>query len=214
MKLEIPTDNRLFIVSAPSGSGKTSLIGKALTELKNLKLSISYTTRPPRPKEVEGQDYFFVNQKTFEEMIKQGDFLEYARVFGEYYGTSQSLIENELVQGHDIVMEIDWQGARQIRNYYTDTFSIFILPPSLEILQQRLQNRGQDSKQVITSRMKEARSEAKHYQEYNYIIVNDDFDRASAEFISVLTRSIDRSALQASTKLLNETVQALNLNYE
>ena len=212
MRLKIPDDNRLFVVSAPSGSGKTSLIKKALSELKDLKLSISHTTRPPRPAEIEGQDYFFVNEDTFRKIIAQGGFLEYATVFGEYYGTSKLFIENELAQGHDIVMEIDWQGARQIRSCYTDTFSIFILPPSLQILQKRLEKRAQDSKEVIASRMTQAVSEAKHFNEYNYVIVNDDFDRASSEFIAILSRNINKIKVKESEKLLGTVVQKLGLD--
>ena len=212
MRLKIPDDNRLFVVSAPSGSGKTSLIKKALSELKDLKLSVSHTTRAPRPAEIEGRDYFFVNKDTFRKIIAQGGFLEYATVFGEYYGTSKSFIENELAQGHDIVMEIDWQGARQIRSCYTDTFSIFILPPSLQSLQKRLEKRAQDSKEVIASRMMQAVSEAKHFNEYNYVIVNDDFDRASTEFIAILSRTINKIKVKESEKLLGTVVQKLGLD--
>ena len=214
MKLKTPTDSRLYAVSAPSGSGKTSLIKKALTELKNLKLSVSHTTRDPRSNEIEGQDYFFIDENTFQEMIVRGDFLEYAKVFGEYYGTAKSFVEETLAQGHNIVMEIDWQGARQIRDYYPDTFSIFVLPPSLAVLQERLQSRAQDSKEVIASRMKQARSEAKHFNEYNHIIVNDDFDRASSELIGVLTKTISEIEIKESQQLFNQTIRALNLNNE
>ena len=212
MRLEIPYSNRLFVVSAPSGSGKTSLIKKALTELKTLKLSISHTTRTPRPAETEGLDYYFVDKNTFQKMMTQGDFLEYAAVFGEYYGTSKLYIENELAQGHDVVMEIDWQGARQIRTHYADTFSIFILPPSLPVLRERLEKRAQDSIEVIDFRMKQAISEAKHLNEYNYVIVNDDFERASAEFIAVLAKRVSQTEIKESKKLLGKTIQSLGLN--
>ena len=212
MRLEIPHDNRLFVVSAPSGCGKTSLIKKALSELKDLKLSISHTTRPPRPAEMDGQDYFFVDKNTFQNMITQDDFLEYAVVFGERYGTSKLFIENELANGHDMIVEIDWQGARQIRTHYDNAFSIFILPPSLQALQERLEKRAQDSKEVIDFRMKRAMSEAKHFDEYNYIVVNDDFDRASTEFISVLAKNINDAEIERSKKRLVETLQALGLD--
>ena len=212
MRLEIPHDNRLFVVSAPSGSGKTSLIKKALSESKNLKLSISYTTRPPRPAEIDKQDYFFVDKNIFQSMITQGDFLEYATVFGERYGTSKLFIENALANGHDVILEIDWQGARQIKTHYPDAFSIFILPPSFQVLQERLEQRAQDSKEVIDSRMKQAMSEAKHFDEYNYIVVNDDFDRASTEFINVLAENIGDAEIERSKERLNETLQALGLN--
>ena len=212
MRLKTPDNNHLFVVSAPSGSGKTSLIKKALTELKSLKLSISHTTRPPRSAEIEGQDYYFVDKSTFEEMITQGDFLECATVFEEHYGTSKRYIENELAQGHDVVMEIDWQGARQIRTHYADTFSIFILPPSLPILRERLERRGQDSIEVIDFRMERAISEARHFNEYNYVIVNDDFERASAEFVAVLAKRISQIEIKESKKILSKTILALGLD--
>ncbi len=211
MRLEIPDNNRLFVVSAPSGSGKTSLIKEALKELNSLKLSISHTTRRPRPDEIEGQDYYFVDKKTFREMIEQNDFIEHALVYNEYYGTSKSYIENTLAQGHTIVMEIDWQGARQIRACYDNTFSIFILPPSLPTLRKRLEKRAQDTVKVIDARMKQAISEAEHFSEYNYTIVNDDFERAGGEFIAVLAGHINQPEIKASRKLLGKTISALGL---
>lgn len=207
-----PQSNRLFVVSAPSGSGKTSLINRALAELKTLKLSISHTTRPPRPAEIEAKDYYFVDQDTFQAMIEQGDFLEYAKVFGEYYGTSKLYIESALAQDHDIVLEIDWQGARQIRTHYADAFSIFILPPSLPILRDRLEKRAQDSTKVIDFRMEQAMSEAEHFNEYNYVIVNDDFERASAEFIAVLAGRINQAEMKGSKKSLAKAILALGLD--
>ncbi len=214
MRLEIPDNNRIFVVSAPSGSGKTSLIKKALAELKSLKLSISHTTRPPRPDEIEGQDYYFVDKNTFRAMIARSDFIEYALVYNEYYGTSKSYIENTLDRGYTIVMEIDWQGARQIRTYYDNIFSIFILPPSLPTLRTRLEKRAQDTIAVIDARMERAISEAAHFNEYNYTIVNDDFVRAGAEFIAVLAGCINQTEITASRKLLRKTISALNLNDE
>ena len=214
MRLEIPDNNHIFVVSAPSGSGKTSLIRKALKELNSLKLSISHTTRHPRPDEIEGQDYYFVDKKTFRKMIEQNDFIEYALVYDKYYGTSKSYIENTLAQGHNVVMEIDWQGARQIRACYDHTFSIFILPPSLTTLRERLEGRAQDTIEVIDARMKKAISEAGHFNEYNYTIVNDDFERASAEFIAVLAGRITPTEITASRKLLSKTISAFNLSDE
>ena len=214
MRLEIPDNNRIFVVSAPSGSGKTSLIKKALAELSNLKLSISHTTRPPRPDEIEGQDYYFVDKNTFRAMIAQSDFIEYAPVYNEYYGTSKSFMENTLARGHTIVMEIDWQGARQIRTCYDNTFSIFILPPSLPTLRKRLEKRAQDTIAVIDARMEQAISEAEHFNEYNYTVVNDDFARAGAEFIAVLAGRINQTEIAASRKLLGKTISALNLSDE
>lgn len=211
MRLEIPDENRLFIVSAPSGCGKTSLIKKALAELKNLKLSISHTTRPPRPIEIEGLDYYFVTQSTFRKMITQGDFLEYATVFGAYYGTAKLFIENELAQGNNVVTEIDWQGARQLRANYSDTFSIFILPPSLHALRERLEQRAQDSAEIIESRMQQAVSEIKHFNEYNYVVVNDDFARASAEFINVLAGNLSKIEIKEAEKSLDKIIRTLGL---
>ena len=214
MRLEIPNKNRLFVVSAPSGSGKTSLIKKALKELNSLRLSVSHTTRHPRPNEVEGQDYYFVNKKTFRKMIEQRDFIEYALVYDKYYGTSKSYVENTLTQGHNIVMEIDWQGARQIRACYENTFSIFILPPSVTTLRKRLEKRAQDTIEVIDARMKKAISEAGHFNEYNYTVVNDDFERASAEFVAVLAGRITQAEITASRELLGNTISAFNLSDE
>ena len=204
MRLEIPANNRIFIVSAPSGSGKTSLIKKALAELRSLKLSISHTTRHPRPDEVEGQDYYFVDKKTFREMIERNDFVEYALVYDKYYGTSKSYIENTLAQGHHVVLEIDWQGARKIRACYGDTFSVFILPPSLSALRKRLEKRAQDPIEVIDARMERAISEARHFNEYNYTIVNDDFERAGSEFIAVLAGRINQPEIEESKRLLQQ----------
>jgi len=188
MKLKVPNSNCLFVVSAPSGGGKTSLIKEALKESPCLKLSVSHTTRRPRPAERCGRDYHFVDRASFAQMIKHNEFLEYAEVFGEYYGTARRFIDAELTQGNDVVMEIDWQGARQIRARCRNTFSIFILPPSPRVLAARLQQRAQDSAAVIAQRMNAALSEMQHYSEYDYVIINDDFAAASAELSGLLAR--------------------------
>ena len=175
----------LYIVSAPSGAGKSSLLQKVITESQDIMVSVSHTTRAPRPGEIDGESYFFVPRETFEAQIEAGDFLEYAEVFGNFYGTSGSSVETFLEEGKDVILEIDWQGARIIRESYEDTVSIFIRPPNLESLQQRLENRKQDSDEVIQGRMCEACNEMSHYSEYDYLIINDDFDQAARELNSI-----------------------------
>ncbi|MBP1150349.1 MULTISPECIES: guanylate kinase [unclassified Methylocaldum] len=179
----------LFIVSAPSGAGKTSLVRALRENLEGFTVSVSHTTRAQRPGEVHGRDYFFVNHAEFEGMIESGGFLEHARVFDNYYGTARATVEKALSEGQDVLLEIDWQGARQIRNLMPDCISIFILPPSRRTLEERLKARGQDDPDTIARRMRDAISEMSHYSEYDYLIVNDDFDRALAELRSVVVAS-------------------------
>lgn len=175
----------LFIISAPSGAGKTSLV-KALTDdLNHIRVSVSHTTRVMRPGERDGVNYHFVDRAEFERMNAQGDFLEQAEVFGNCYGTSRSALQQTLDQGHDLILEIDWQGAQQVRKLMPQTRSIFILPPSQQALRQRLTNRGQDSDEIIEGRMREAVSEMKHYDEYEYVIINDDFATALEDLKAV-----------------------------
>lgn len=176
----------LFVVSAPSGAGKTSLVRALLAAEPELRLSISYTTRPPRPGEADGRDYHFVGPEVFERMLEAGEFLESATVHGNRYGTSQKWIEGELSLGHDVLLEIDWQGAQQVRKLMRGTVSIFILPPSFEALQERLVGRGQDSAQVIAQRLDAAREEMSHGAEFEYAIINDDFDRAARDLKSII----------------------------
>lgn len=168
----------LYIVSAPSGAGKSSLIQALLKTMPSYdtRVSISHTTREPRPGEKHGEHYFFIRADEFKQLIEQDAFLEHAEVFGNYYGTSQTLIENMLNQGIDVFLDIDWQGARQVKARMPSARSIFILPPSLEELARRLHNRGQDSDKVIEGRMQKATAEMSHYNEYDYLIINDDFD--------------------------------------
>ena len=178
----------LYIVSAPSGAGKSSLIN-ALIESnaeKNIKVSVSHTSRGARPGEEKGVHYHFISKQEFESSIEQGIFLEYAEVFGNYYGTSRLWIEENLERGIDIFLDIDWQGARQIREQMPNAKSIFILPPSRNELEKRLISRAQDSEEVIAKRMQEARSEISHYDEFDYIIVNDDFATALDDFKAIL----------------------------
>lgn len=178
----------LYIVSAPSGAGKSSLIAGLLERNPTyaMKVSISHTTRGMRPGEQDGVHYHFVQKEQFEALIEQGEFLEYAEVFGNYYGTSRVWIEDTLEKGIDVFLDIDWQGAQQIRQQMPHAKSVFILPPSKEELERRLNTRGQDSAAVIAKRMSEARSEISHYYEYDYVIVNDDFDVALMDFKAIL----------------------------
>jgi guanylate kinase len=176
----------LFILSAPSGAGKTSLVSALLESNKHIALSVSYTTRSPRSGEIDGKDYHFVTREKFLEMAKHGDFLESAEVYGNLYGTSQSWIEKELVSGRDILLEIDWQGAEQVRRLMPHAISIFILPPSLSALETRLQGRGQDSAEVIARRMQAAQEDISHVAEFDYVIINDKLDDALRQLNAVV----------------------------
>lgn len=179
----------LYILSAPSGAGKSSLINALLSELprSEVRLSISHTTRSPRPAEENGVHYYFTDHANFEALIEQGHFLEWAKVFGNYYGTSLPMIEESLKQGIDVFLDIDWQGARQIREKVPNVKTIFILPPSRPELERRLIGRGQDSIETIQKRMAEAESEMSHYNEFDYVIVNDNFQTAVSELKAILT---------------------------
>ncbi|MDN2664535.1 guanylate kinase [Psychromonas sp. 14N.309.X.WAT.B.A12] len=178
----------LYIVSAPSGAGKSSLIQALLSDPSNQpsQVSISHTTRSPRPGEVNGEHYHFVSEIEFKQLIEENAFFEWAEVFGNYYGTSRVAIEESLAQGIDVMLDIDWQGARQVREVMPNAKGIFILPPSREELELRLNKRGQDSQEIIAKRMQEAQSEMSHYNEYDYLIVNDDFDTAIQEFSAIV----------------------------
>lgn len=176
----------LFIVSAPSGAGKTSLVGALLAADSSVKLSISHTTRPPRPGEVDGRNYHFVTRPDFEAMLARAEFLESALVHGNYYGTSQGWIDAQRAAGSDILLEIDWQGAQQVRRRMPGAVGIFILPPSLAVLEERLRGRGQDSPGVIASRLQAARAEIEHANEYDYVIINNHFDDACADLRAIV----------------------------
>lgn len=176
----------IFVVTAPSGAGKTSLVRALLGLDKQVKLSISYTTRAPRPGEVNGQDYHFVDEKTFLDMLQRGDFLESAEVYGNRYGTSQPWIESVIAGGADILLEIDWQGAAQVRRLFPEAIGIFILPPSLEVLTERLKGRGTDAPEVIARRLAAAREDIGHVEEFDYVIINDDFNTALQELLAVV----------------------------
>jgi guanylate kinase len=179
----------LFIVAAPSGAGKTSMVRALLKNDPSIRLSISYTTRQPRPGEVNGKDYHFVSKDTFLEMAGRGEFLESAEVYGNHYGTSQPWIAGEIAAGRDLLLEIDWQGAAQVKRHFPDAVSIFILPPSLTALRNRLNNRGQDNQEVIEKRMAAACDDISHAGEFDYIIVNDDFDHALLDLTAVVKAS-------------------------
>jgi guanylate kinase len=176
----------LFIVSAPSGGGKTSLVAALLEAEPTVKLSVSHTTRPPRPGEVAGRDYHFVSAAEFERMLEAGAFLESATIYGNQYGTSQQWVTGELERGQDILLEIDWQGAQQVRRLMQGVVSIFVLPPSLETLEQRLRARGQDRPDVLARRLAAAREEISHFSEFDYVIMNDDFGRAVRDLASIV----------------------------
>ena len=176
----------LFIISAASGAGKTSLVKKLLTLINDLTLSISHTTRDPRPSEINGKDYFFVTNKIFEAMIKEDKFLETAKCHGSFYGTSRNFVEEVRDAGKDIIFEIDWQGAKSIKAIFPEAISIFILPPSLKKLEERLTARGQDSEDTIKARLSAAKSEMSHVNQFDYVTINDKFDDALEELQSII----------------------------
>jgi len=179
------TQGTLYIISAPSGAGKTSLVHAIVETLQGVVVSVSHTTRKMRDGEVEGANYHFVDQQRFKLMIDNGDFLEHASVFGNSYGTSRQHIQQQLLSGKDVILEIDWQGASQIRQLMGRCKSIFILPPSIQALRERLRSREQDSEEIIESRMREAASEMTHYNEFDYIVINDDFNQAHDELAAI-----------------------------
>jgi guanylate kinase len=183
------TKGRLFVITAPSGAGKTSLTRALLDETPGLKLSTSYTTRAPRPGEQNGREYHFVDEATFLAMRDRGEFLEHALVHGNRYGTSRKVIAETLERGQDLVLEIDWQGAAQVRKLYPDCVGIFILPPSIEELERRLRGRGQDTEAVIQRRLANAQEEITHAGEFEYRIINKDFDTAQAELAEIVRAS-------------------------
>jgi len=186
----------LYVFSAPSGAGKTSLVKALLEKTEAIGVSVSHTTRDPRPGEENGKDYNFVSQDEFKSLIDQNAFLEHAQVFDNFYGTSQIWVESELAAGRDVILEIDWQGAQQIRQQMPDTVTVFILPPSREELHSRLTGRGQDSEETIERRMRDAVSEMSHYNEFDYIIINDDFEQALEQLRSVVLARRQRAAAQ------------------
>jgi guanylate kinase len=177
----------LFIISAPSGAGKTSLVAELLNNMSNIKASISHTTRDRRPGEVDAVNYHFTSREQFLEMIGQDAFLEHAEVFGNFYGTSQQWVADTLARGEDVILEIDWQGAAQVRKLFPESTSIFILPPSKQALRERLHKRAQDDAEVIEKRVAAATEEMSHYIEADFMVVNDNFDTALQQMISIVS---------------------------
>lgn len=177
---------RLFVIAAPSGAGKTSLVRALMERETGLRFSISYTTRRQRPNEVHGRDYFFVSKDEFERMVDAGAFLEHARVFDNFYGTARRQVEDSLTAGQDLILEIDWQGAAQIRRAMPESISIFILPPSRDELERRLRGRGTDAEDVIRRRLDDAAADMTHWREFDYVVVNDVFERALADLQAVV----------------------------
>lgn len=176
----------LFVVSAPSGAGKTSLVHALLNINPQIELSVSYTTRDPRLGEQDGKAYHFVSKETFLAMMGRGEFLESAEVYGNFYGTSQEWLSREIARGREILLELDWQGAAQVRRHFTDCISIFILPPSLQALEQRLKGRGKDSEEVIARRMVAVRNDVAHVTEFDYVIINDNLNEALRELNAIV----------------------------
>ena len=203
------TRGQLLIVSAPSGAGKTSLIKALMEQDQRVEVSVSHTTRPQRPGELEGVNYFFISTETFHEMREAGAFFESAEVFGHFYGTSLTQLEVMLSDGADVILEIDWQGAEQVRKLLPDSAWLFILPPSLEALKSRLQARGQDAEDTIEIRMRAARDEMSHWDQADYLIINDQFDSA-LEALQALVRSLRLRTGQQQSALQNLIEDLLN----
>jgi guanylate kinase len=193
------TSGNLFIISAPSGAGKTSLVHGVIDSMRNIAVSVSHTTRPKRPNERPNLDYYFVSDAIFNAMIKNKDFLEHAVVFGHQYGTSKIAIQEKLKQGIDIILEIDWQGAKQVRQRCKEAIGIFILPPSLDTLRERLLHRNQDLLSTIEGRLKKAAEEVHHCHEYDYLVINDHFDHALIEIQSIIRAERCRYTKQQAT---------------
>lgn len=197
----------LFIISAPSGAGKTSLANALVEQTPGLRLSVSHTTRPQRPGEQEGVNYHFLDRTDFLRKIEEGRFLEYAEVFGNLYGTSGDWVDETLSQGEDVVLEIDWQGAQQVRRLMPDATGIFILPPGLDQLAARLCGRGQDDEDVIDERLAGAQREMTHYSEFDYLVINDDFLRALSDLTAIVRSR--RLHLERQAQALEQTLQQL-----
>ncbi len=188
----------LFVISAPSGAGKTSLVRALLESCPDMRFSVSFTTRPRRDGERDGEDYHFVTHEEFERRVAAGDFLEHARVFDNFYGTGRREVAAQLDAGQDVIVEIDWQGAQQVRRSMPESVSVFILPPSRAELERRLRGRGKDSDEVIRRRLAEAEAEMSHWREFEYLVINDDFERARDELVTLVRARCLRAATQAA----------------
>lgn len=197
----------LYIVAAPSGAGKTSLVKALLESTSGITVSVSHTTRPARPGEIDGEHYYFVDVARFEFMRDNYEFLEHAKVFDNYYGTSKQSVEATLAKGQDVILEIDWQGAQQVRKLYPDACSIFVLPPSRQALEERLRSRGQDDDATVARRMRDAVTEMSHYQEFDYLIINDAFDEALGLLRAIVLARRQRMSVQR--KLREQLLQQL-----
>jgi len=200
------TNGQLFVICAPSGAGKTSLVSRLIKQIQHLRLSTSFTTRPKRSREKDGENYFFVERSEFEKRRDNGTMLEWAEVFGHYYGTSKEWVEKELAKGLDVVLEIDWQGAEQIRKSFPTCVQIFILPPSMDDLRDRITKRAQDEPDVIERRLNEAHEEMKHVRDFDYIIVNDRYQVALAQLKSIVfaERTRAQRQIQRQSSLLEQ----------
>jgi guanylate kinase len=192
MSVAMTPRGNLFVIAAPSGAGKTSLVKELLAREPSVRVSISHTTRARRPTETDGRDYFFVSVAEFQALVAQGEFLEHAQVFDNYYGTGRTQVEKLRQAGHDVILEIDWQGAEQVRRAVPDCRSVFILQPSRRALEERLRGRRTDSAEVIARRLRDAESDMSHYREFDYVIVNDAFETAVLELLAVLRREGER----------------------
>jgi guanylate kinase len=205
-----PSRGTLFVVSSPSGGGKGTIIRHVLAVVDNLSYSVSYTTRAPRQSEVDGREYFFVSRETFDEMVRAGEFLEWACVHGNFYGTSKKQIMEETAAGADLILEVDVQGAASVRQLLMDSVSIFILPPSYEVLRQRLIARGTDSPQQLEVRLRNAPEELKQYSSFDYVIINDEIDKASAQLASIIYA--ERARCMRQEPLVREVIQKFKSN--
>ncbi|KAB7762871.1 guanylate kinase [Xanthomonas maliensis] len=197
----------LYIVAAPSGAGKSSIVNATLARDPKIALSISFTSRAPRPGERHAEHYHFVSADEFQQMIDAGDFFEYALVHGDWKGTARQSVEPQLAAGHDVLLEIDWQGARQVRQKVPDAVSVFILPPSRQALDERMRKRGQDSEHVMAQRLAAAREEMLHFEEFDYVIINETFDTAVSEMCAIFTAS--RLRRQAQQQRHAQLIRAL-----
>jgi len=204
------TKGTLYIISAASGAGKTTLVNAVLDQVDNVVVSVSHTTRAPREDEVDGVNYHFIAKDKFEAMVEGSEFFEYAVVFGNMYGTSRQHIQEQLLQGKDVILEIDWQGARQIRQLMSDCKSIYIVPPTIAALRERLDSRGQDDEAVIDQRMREAISEMSHYVEFDYLVINDDFKKARDNLAAIImgNRMLHEHQQQIHAELLAKLLGA------
>jgi len=202
-----PRRGRLLVVAAPSGAGKTTLVHALLAHEPALRFSISYTTRKPRAAEVDGRDYFFVDEATFRRMVEGGEFLEHANVFDHWYGTSRAHVESLLTQGYSVLLEIDWQGAQQVRSRAPEATTIFILPPSVAELERRLRSRATDSEETIARRLRDSLSDMSHWDEFDYVVINDDLPGAAAALASIAAG--DGGANRTSSPELRRRVAAI-----